>query len=211
MKTTLIKKSHRPRFKERHKMFRHYLLFILVLLFGFTLNGCAPAVVGTAAYTGYKGANDKRTIGTIVDDSVISTTVKSRMIGDEFVKARHIDVDVLNGVVFLIGVVESDSQKRMAGDIARGVDGVRKVENQLSVGKTTVGQVANDAIMTSKIKTELVKDPDIRSTNIDVDTNNNIITLTGIVRSQSEKDKVFQIVRIVAGDRQVIDNLSVGN
>ncbi len=192
-------------------MKRQHLLFAIILLFGFSLYGCAPAVIGGAAYTGYKGANDQRTVGTMVDDSVISTTVKSKMIGDAFVKARHIDVDVLNGVVFLIGVVESDSQKRMAGDIARGVDGVRRVENQLSIGKTTVGQVANDAILSSKIKTELVKDPDIASTNIDVDTNNNVITLTGIVRSQSEKNKVFQIVRIVAGNRQVIDNLSVGN
>ena len=83
------------------------------------LSGCGAAVVGGAAYGGYKGATDERSIGTMVDDSVISTTVKSKMIADEFVKARYIDVDVLNGVVYLIGVVESSSQKRMAADIAR--------------------------------------------------------------------------------------------
>ena len=131
-----------------------YLFLSFVLVSSLIFGGCGAAVIGGATYGGYKGAVDKRTIGTIVDDSVISTTVKSKMIADEFVKARHIDVDVLNGVVFLIGVVESESQKRMAADIARGVDGVRLVENQLLVGKTSAGQALNDTILTSKIKTQ---------------------------------------------------------
>ncbi len=153
----------------------------IVLIMALTLAGCGAAVLGGAGYTGYKGATDERSLGTIVDDSVISTTVKTRMISDEFVKARHVDVDVLKGIVYLIGVVESDSQKRMAADIARGVEGVRGVKNQLLVGKTSASQILNDTILTSKIKTELLKEPDIRSNNIDVDTYNNIVTLTGIV------------------------------
>ena len=158
-----------------------------ILVTALVLSGCGPALVGSAGYTGYKGATDERSIGTMVDDSVVATSVKTKMIGDEFVKARHIDVDVLNGIVYLIGVVESDSQKRMAGDIARSVDGVRGVENQLVVGRTSAGQLLNDTILSSKIRTELIKDPDIRSTNIDVDTHKNIVTLTGIVSSQTEK------------------------
>ena len=188
-----------------------YLLFSFALIIALTLTGCGAAVVGGAAYGGHKGATDERSIGTMMDDSVISTTIKTKMITDEFVKARHIDVDVLNGVVYLIGVVESSYQRRMAADIARGVEGVRRVENQLLVGKTTLGQVLDDTVLTSKIRTELLKDPDIRSTNIDVDTNNNIITLTGIVKSQKEKEKTLYIVQKVAGNRQVVDNLTVGN
>ncbi|MCD4676390.1 MAG: BON domain-containing protein [Desulfobacula sp.] len=188
-----------------------YLLLSLVLITSLVIAGCGAAVVGGAAYGGYKGATDKRSVGTMVDDSVISTTVKTRMIADAFVKARHIDVDVLNGVVYLIGVVESSSQKRMAADIARGVEGVRSVRNQLLVGKTSAGQALNDTILTSKIKTQLLKDPDIRSTNVDVDTNNNVVTLTGILKSQKEKNKVLYIVQKITGNRQIVDNLSVGN
>ncbi|MCD4722481.1 MAG: BON domain-containing protein [Desulfobacula sp.] len=188
-----------------------YLLLSFALIISLIFAGCGAAVIGGAAYGGHKGATDERSIGTMMDDSIISTTVKTKMIGDEFVKARHIDVDVLNGVVYLIGVVESLSQKRMAADIARGVEGVRRVENQLLIGKTSVGQVLNDTILTSKIRTELLKDPDIRSTNIDVDTINNIITLTGIVKSQKEKDSALSIVQKVGGNRQIIDNLTIGN
>jgi len=188
-----------------------YLFLCAALGTVLIISGCAPAVIGGAAYGGYKGATDERTIGSMVDDSAISISVKSKMIADEFVKARHIDVDVLNGVVFLVGVVESSSQRRMAADIARSVEGVIRVENQLLVGKTTAGQVLNDTILTSKIRAGLLKDPDIRSTNIDVDTINNIVTLTGIVTTQYEKNKVLDTVYNIAGNRRVIDNLSVGN
>ncbi|WP_300460861.1 BON domain-containing protein [Desulfobacula sp.] len=188
-----------------------YLLFPFAVATLLMLTGCGAAVVGGAAYGGYKGATDKRSIGTMVDDSVISTTVKSKMIADEFIKARHIDVDVLNGVVYLIGVVDSSFQRRMAADIARGVEGVRRVENQLVIGETSAGKLFDDTFLTSKIKTELLKTPDIRSTNIDVDTNNNVVTLTGIVKSQMEKDKILNIVRRVSGDRKIVDNLTLGN
>jgi hyperosmotically inducible protein len=97
------------------------------------LSECGAAVIGGAAYGGYKVAEDERSIGTMVDDSVILTTVKSKMIADEFVKARHINVDVSHGVVYLTGTVDNASQKRMAADITRSVEGVKRVENKLIV------------------------------------------------------------------------------
>lgn len=114
-------------------MNRQFSTFFFLVLSAFMLSGCGAAVVGGAAYGGYKVAEDERSIGTMVDDSVILTTVKSKMIADEFVKARHINVDVSNGVVYLIGTVDNASQKRMAADIARSVEGVRRVENKLIV------------------------------------------------------------------------------
>jgi len=99
----------------------------------------------------------------------------------------------------------------MAEGIARGVEGVRHVENQLLVGKTTIGQDLNDTMLTSKIRAKLLQDPDIRSTNIDVDTNNNVITLTGILKTDKERNRVLYVVQKVAGNRQIVNNLSVSN
>ncbi|WP_299979840.1 BON domain-containing protein [Desulfobacula sp.] len=189
-----------------------YLFLSLALITSLIFGGCGATVVGGAVvYGGYKGATDERSLGTIVDDLVISATVKIKMISDKFVKARQIDVDVLNGVVYLIGVVDSSTQKKMATDIAKGIKGVRQVENQLVIGKTDVNQISSDIILTGKIRIQLLKDLDIRSTNIDVDTNNNVITLTGIVKSKKEKKKALVIVQKAAGDRKIVDNLSVGN
>ena len=192
-----------------------YLFLSLALITSLIFSGCgatgAAVVGGVVVYGGYKGATDERSLGTMVDDSVISATVKIKMISDNSVKARQIDVDVLNGVVYLIGLVGSSSQKKMATDIAKQIKSVRRVENQLVIGKTDVNQISNDIILTSKIRIQLLKDMDIRSTNIDVDTYNNIITLTGIVKSKKEKKKTLVIVQKVGGDRKIVDNLAVGN
>ncbi len=177
----------------------------------YLLAGCAPMVIGGAGAAGYQTAKDERSIGTMFDDSMIASTIKTRMIADDFVKARHIDVDVLNGVVYLIGVVESASQRRMAADIARGVEGVRHIHNQLSVGSTSAGQIFDDAVLTSRIKTELIRTSDISSTNVDVDTVNGVVTLTGIVSSVAEKNKILYTVQKISGSHPIQDNISVRN
>ena len=175
----------------------------------FLATGCGPAVIGGAAYGGYKTATDERSIGTMVDDSVIASTVKTRMIGDSVVQARHIDVDVVGGVVYLVGAVRSDVQREKAAEIAAGVNGVRRVENQLLIGSTSAGQVFDDILVTSRIRTELVKDSSIRSTNIDVDTIGTTVTLTGKVGSQVEKDRTLAIANRFKGFRDIVDNLTV--
>lgn len=189
--------------------YRILIGFIVIPFLGFSLYSCGAVAVGSAGAGGYKTAVDERSIGTIYDDTVISGKVKTKLLSDEFVKSRYIDVDVLNGVVYLTGLVESASQRRMAADLARGVDGVRKIENQLVVGKTSVGTIVDDTILTSKIKAELIKADNVRSTNIDVDTVNGVVTLTGIVRSEQEKNTVLYITQQVAGNRKIIDNISV--
>lgn len=181
-----------------------------LLLTLFLTTGCGPAVIGGAAYGGYKTATDQRSIGTMVDDSVIASTVKTRMIGDSVVQARHIDVDVVEGVVYLVGAVRSEVQKQKAAEIAAGVSGVLRVENQLLVGSTSAGQVLDDTLVTSRIRTELVKDGAIRSTNIDIDTIGTTVTLTGRVGSQNEKDRALAIANRFKGYRDIIDNLTVG-
>ncbi len=115
-------------------MNRQIPVFIFLFIAAHVFFGCGAAAVGGAAYGGYKIAEDERSVSTMVDDSLILASVKSKLITDEFIKARQINVDVSNGVVFLTGVVESSSQKRMAADIARSVDGVKRVENKLVIG-----------------------------------------------------------------------------
>jgi len=191
-------------------MIKYGLSFCLIISVMF-LTGCGAAVVGGAAVGTYKGMTDERSLGTIVDDSVLATNIKTKLIADEFVKARDVDVDVVKGVVYLVGVVESESSKRMASDIARGVDGVRHVENQLMIGKTSTGQIFTDLYMTSKVKAYFLKDPDIKSMNIDVDTNQGVVTLTGTVGTKAQKDNVISVFKQASGNAQVVDNIMIND
>jgi len=96
---------------------------IITALFVMSLMGCQ-------AMTG-------KTAGQNVDDATITASVKSTLVADKAANLTRIDVDTNNGVVALNGVVESGDQKARAEQLARRVDGVRNVINNLQVQKRT--------------------------------------------------------------------------
>ena len=71
--------------------------------------------------------------GEYVDDSVITTKVKTELANDEFLKSFQISVETRKGIVELSGFVDSQKAKDRAGQIARGVGGVKSVKNALIV------------------------------------------------------------------------------
>ncbi|MFC1843256.1 BON domain-containing protein [Thermodesulfobacteriota bacterium] len=182
-----------------------YMIFILAII----STGCAPVVVGGAATGAYKTGTDERTMGTMVDDSTISSKVKMNLISASDVKARRIDVDVLNGVVTLTGLVESAAEIKKAEEIAFAVAGVKGVTNYLTVGSRTMGQALEDNIIVGKINSNLIVEPNMRSLNIDVDSNNGVVTLTGIVANAEQKNRALEIAKATAGVVKVVDNLKV--
>ena len=86
-----------------------------------------------AVLAGCAGNASERSTGQYVDDKTISTKVKTALINDEQVKARNIDVETYKGVVALSGFVDSSSEADRAVTLARKVDGVQSVKNDLHV------------------------------------------------------------------------------
>jgi DNA-binding response OmpR family regulator len=89
----------------------------------------AVALSGCQAMTG-------RTAGQNVDDARISTAVQATLTSDKASNFTRIDVDTTNGVVYLNGTVQSAEQKARAEQLAGRIDGVKKVVNNLQVGKS---------------------------------------------------------------------------
>jgi len=71
--------------------------------------------------------------GEYVDDSVITTKIKSQLAGDDFIKSFQISVESYKGIVQLSGFVDSQAAIDKAGQIARGVQGVKSVKNNLII------------------------------------------------------------------------------
>ena len=71
--------------------------------------------------------------GEYVDDSVITTKIKSQLAADDFLKSFQIDVETYKGVVQLSGFVNAQKAVDKAGKIARSVKGVKSVKNDLIV------------------------------------------------------------------------------
>ena len=69
-----------------------------------------------------------------VDDAAIKTSVKAKLAADVRLSTlTNVEVNSTEGVVTLAGKVRTDEERRMAGDVARSVDGVVRVNNELQV------------------------------------------------------------------------------
>ena len=76
---------------------------------------------------------DQESVGAYVDDSTITTQIKARFIENKQVDAASISVETMKGTVMLSGFAKNTTEKATAENIARGVNGVRAVRNEISV------------------------------------------------------------------------------
>jgi osmotically-inducible protein OsmY len=86
-----------------------------------------------ATFVACASTSKQESTGEYVDDSVITTKVKSLLAGDDFLKSFRISVETYKGVVQLSGFVNSQKAVDKAGEIVRSVKGVRSVKNSLVV------------------------------------------------------------------------------
>ena len=90
----------------------------------------AAALLATAGCAVTRG---QETVGAYIDDATITTQVKGRFVDNKVVDAGSIKVETLNGTVMLSGFAKSAAEKSTAETIARGVNGVKSVRNELSI------------------------------------------------------------------------------
>ena len=76
-----------------------------------------------------------QTMGETIDDSYITSAVKTQLASDKLVSLTRVEVETNNGVVYLTGQVETAEQRSRIGSLASGVKGVKKVVNNLQVIK----------------------------------------------------------------------------
>jgi osmotically-inducible protein OsmY len=97
-----------------------------------TLTAAAIALT-LVTVTGCAVTRGQQTAGAYVDDTAITASVKTRMLEDERVAGTSVTVETLNGTVMLSGFAKSQAERSAAESIARKVDGVRAVKNEITV------------------------------------------------------------------------------
>jgi osmotically-inducible protein OsmY len=90
-------------------------------------------VMMIAAFVACASTPKQSSTGEVIDDSVITTKIKTQLANDEFLKSFQISVETRKGIVELSGFVDTQKAKDRAGQIARGVEGVKSVQNALIV------------------------------------------------------------------------------
>ena len=86
-----------------------------------------------AAFVACASTPQQSSTGEVVDDSVITTKIKTQIAADDLLKGFQVSVETRKGIVELSGFVDSQKAKDKAGEIARSVGGVKSVKNALIV------------------------------------------------------------------------------
>ena len=92
----------------------------------------AMAALLTTSLAGCQTTTGK-TVGETMKDASISTAVQAKLTADQMSNFARVDVDTERGVVHLSGIVQSADHKAKAAELARQVEGVRRVDNNLQI------------------------------------------------------------------------------
>ena len=151
------------------------------------------------------------TVGTEIDDSVVTARVKSALLADPDVKSFDFKVETRKGEVQLSGFVDDQTQIDRAIAVTRGVAGVKSIENKVSPkgAATTVGNKVDDGIVTTKVKAALLADVNVKSFDIAVVTRKGEVQLSGFVDNQSQIDRVIEVARGIEGVRSVSNEMRI--
>jgi osmotically-inducible protein OsmY len=175
-------------------------LFFIALLP--VLSGCVAVAMGGAAATGFIIGEDRRTVGTITEDQGIESKAASRI--EDKVKDAHINITSYNRVVLLTGEVATEAAKADAERIARAVENVRNVFNELQVsGNASLQSRTNDSVITSKAKARFVDAGKFSPVHVKVVTENGVVYLLGMVSRQEAADAT-EVARTTGGVRKVV-------
>ena len=91
------------------------------------------AVMSAALLAACAGSPSKESTGEAIDDSVITSKVKTALLAERSINSLDVSVETFKGRVLLAGFVRSDEQRQVAGEVARSVNGVKQVDNKLEV------------------------------------------------------------------------------
>jgi hyperosmotically inducible protein len=143
-------------------------------------------------------------------DSAISAKIDESLEASTSVKARQVNIETSESVVYLTGVVDSEDARREAGRIAWRTAGVDGVVNDLTVGERTVGDWVDDTLISSRLKAKLIADTDVKASDVDVSSSQGVVTLIGRVRTTAMKQDAERIARGINGVTDVHNELVVG-
>jgi len=178
---------------------------ILAVAMTVAVAGCnkAPDVTGTP--------QPATTVGTEIDDSVVTAKVRSALLADEVVRSFEFKVETRKGEVQLSGFAANQVQIDRAIEVARAVPGVKSIDNKMNLmgTATTLGNEVDDGIITTQVKTALLADSYVKSADIAVKTRKGEVQLSGFVDNQGQIDRATEVARGVKGVRTVGNEMSI--
>ncbi len=177
------------------------------LLAASTLSGCTAVLIAGAAGAGAASVvGERRTMGTMIDDSAIESVAKDEIKSlDEIgYRSSNIGTTSVDGILLVHGQTRSQAIMQDLEKTCMKIKGVRKVHNALVTGENVgVGQSSKDSWITTKLKTKLIGESGINTNSFKVVTENSVVYLMGVV-TREEGERAAQVAAATDGVSRVV-------
>ena len=182
-------------------------VFLISLVF-LTFTGCVGISSKGIFGTGVSIAFDPRSLGTQIDDSVMQKNLAARLILREKNYLLSLNTKVLDGRIFLTGKVDYAEEKLHITKLAWETKGVRSVKNDIKIKEDfNFKQSAKDTLITAQLRSALLFNKKIKSTNYQIDTYKKKIFIYGISLTGEERKEVINEAKEILDVEEVIASI----
>jgi osmotically-inducible protein OsmY len=182
-------------------------VFLISLIF-LTFTGCVGISSKGIFGTGVSIAFDPRSLGTQIDDSVMQKNLAARLILREKDYLLSLNTKVLDGRIFLTGEVDYAEEKLHITKLAWETKGVRSVKNDIKIKEDfNFKQSAKDTLITAQLRSALLFNKKIKSTNYQIDTYKKKIFIYGISLTAEERKEVINEAKEILDVEEVIASI----
>ena len=181
-------------------------IFSIIIILFFT--SCSVGSNASRFGTGVDITFDPRTLGMQIDDEIMQKNLKSRIFLIDAKYAVTIDIEVIDGRIFLSGDVDEPEHKIRITKLAWETKGVRSVKSLITIeGQTDFKNTAKDVLITSKLRTALIFTKKTLSRNYTLETINQNIYIFGIAMDAEEKKEVINLANKIYDVKEVIPSI----
>ena len=185
---------------------KNRIILISLILLIFT--GCVGISSKGIFGTGVSVALDPRSLGTQIDDSVMQKNLAARLALRDKSYLISVNTKVLDGRIFLTGKVNNPEEKLQITKLAWETKGVRSVKNDIKLKEDfNFQQSAKDLLITSQLRTALIFNKKINSTNYQIDTYKKKIFIYGISLTEEERKEVINEAKEILDVKDVIASI----
>ena len=189
---------------------------IVIIIFSFLiLTGCVGVGSEGVLGTGVSIYLDPRSLGTQIDDSIMQKSLLIRITKTDKKYILDVSSKVVDGHIFLTGVVEKVDEKILMTKLAWKIEGARSVKNNIEVkDKFSLKNYSQDVLISSQMKVALLANKKISMSNYQVNTVNQVIFIFGIAANEAERREVMNEASLIKDVKSVdatiflVDDLS---
>jgi len=175
------------------------------------LTFCTALVIGGALLAGSANAVGKVDEKSPINDSWLTAKTKIALFADPRVKGSEISIATTQGTMVIRGKVDSDAAKQAAEGIAKGIEGVKTVQNDLQVVTPSKREAIDDKdeAITARVNEQIEKDATLKKAGIRAQTNAGVVSLSGEVADLMTSAQASWITWQVPGVKSVKNDLMV--